>query len=366
MSSSEILQAVELCLERRVPFCAFIMPGETTLNFWACDADTFSIKSPIPQGERFFIGEWKARTDEFIYIDKVLDATDVLRLYGPKDGTECCMERSAVRYAAVNSEVDHDRYIGMLESLTSIIKGKGRCKVVLSRCENYEGLTPAQAVRMMEKVFKVFPKSLRHIYFTPHTGAWIGATPELLARIDTGRGEISTMALAGTRSMDEADKPWGRKDVEEQRIVSDYIVGVMESHGIAVTADEPETLTTGNLQHICTYIHGGREKMGYAEAMSLIDALNPTPALCGYPLDDAEKLIDEFEIHERRCYGGVIGIEKENHIEAFVNLRCVNFDTENSCVYGGGGILGVSVPEMEWIETQRKIASIVEFLKDSM
>ena len=87
----------------------------------------------------------------------------------------------------------------------------------------------------------------------PHVGTWIGASPETL--IETKGDIFTTMSLAGTQKA-TGDNPlksvaWTQKEIEEQALVSRYIVSCFkkirlreyEEHG-------PKTVLAGNLLHL--------------------------------------------------------------------------------------------------------------------
>ncbi|MDE6026945.1 MAG: chorismate-binding protein, partial [Muribaculaceae bacterium] len=65
-----------------------------------------------------------------------------------------------------------------------------------------------------------FPDAMVFCFFTPQSGLWIGASPELL--LQKSDDSLFTMALAGTRLAD-TQKAWDEKNIEEQKMVANYI-----------------------------------------------------------------------------------------------------------------------------------------------
>ena len=255
----------------------------------------------------------------------------------------------------------HEEYIrGVSHVIDSCRMRNG--KTVFSRVvcgEIGQDRLPAVA----SKLFASHPDTLRFIYYTPATGVWLGATPELLLDFDRNSGLFRTMAFAGTRPR-KAFVPWDGKNIRENRFVIDYITRRLKTLGVSAEVAELETVAYGAIEHLCANISGQASPDALEK---IIDAINPTPALCGYPKDEAISDISLNESHTRGCYGGFIGFSSPLRYVAFVNLRCLQFRDGKFCIYGGGGITAESDPETEYTETDAKTALLRELtteLKD--
>lgn len=198
--------------------------------------------------------------------------------------------------------------------------------------------------------FASYPQTFRHIYFTPSTGCWIGATPEVLLDFDKTTGRFATMAFAGTRRRGTATS-WDKKNIGENRFVIDYIAEQLHAEGIDVETSPLTSVAFGDIEHLCCHITGqtSPEKLAV-----MIDAINPTPALCGYPKEDAVSDIRSVEQHQRNCYGGFVAIDDGRRYRAFVNLRCMQIIGDRFCIYAGGGIVADSDAFAELQETEAK------------
>ncbi|MGM9861451.1 MAG: chorismate-binding protein [Muribaculaceae bacterium] len=257
-------------------------------------------------------------------------------------------------------EVEHHStlrsdYIPAVNAVIDGLKERGG-KSVISRttCGSAIGIDWA-AVAM--RYFERYPATMRYLYFTPLTGYWLGASPELLYRGD-GHSHIDTMALAGTRQRCIGD--WDMKNVHEHRFVVDYITSVLSDAGLNVTVNDMQTLDYGIIQHLLTRISAAGHYAGHA---AILDKLSPTPALAGYPLDAARRDIHSAERHSRRCYSGYVAVGgADGSLEAYVNLRCVNFDRHRWCIYTGGGITAESTAEDEWRESEVKAAVLADII----
>ncbi len=199
-------------------------------------------------------------------------------------------------------------------------------------------------------------------WFRENGTIWMGATPELLLKKNDTHYE--TMALAGTQ-VHAANEPlekikWSEKDLHEQQLVTDYIVEKLHSIGaFDVQQNGPHTSPAGQLVHLKTNIQF--QYTGTTD--SLLNALHPTPAVCGMPVENAKIFIDQQEPHARSFYTGYLGATHENEqAEYYVNLRCMQINNDTVTLYAGGGIVRGSAAEKEWDETERKMETLLKHL----
>ena len=209
------------------------------------------------------------------------------------------------------------------------------------------------------KLFMSHNHCFRFLYFTPQTGAWLGATPELLLDFCHSTGRLSTVALAGTRRRGIPGE-WDEKNLRENRFVSDYIVGQLDNLGIKAEVAPLGEVGYGNISHLCAEISASSTS---DMIPTILDAISPTPALCGFPKADAINDICNYEKHDRGCYGGYLAITTRERFMAYVNLRCVHFDKHGYCVFGGGGITEQSDAETEYAETDDKTRPLIKLIE---
>ncbi len=112
--------------------------------------------------------------------------------------------------------------------------------------------------------------------------------------------------------------------------------------------------------------------------MDVVNALHPTSAVCGMPLQEARNFILENEKYNRKYYSGFLGeFQIQEQTDLFVNLRCcefvnndinVNDNIKNQCkayIYVGCGITKDSQADKEFIETENKAKTILSVLSFS-
>lgn len=252
----------------------------------------------------------------------------------------------------LNKINQHD-YEKLIQSTIHKINHSDISKIVISRINSVENQN-YHLFRSFSRLLAHHPTALVYIWHEPEGETWMGATPELL--LSHSAEGLKTVSLAGTK-VPEAE--WTPKEVEEQQIVTDFILDAMKTCP-DVKFSRPQTIQAGRFQHLKTYISAGiPDKFDLKE---LLNKLHPTPAVCGLPKKDAFDFIIENETHDRGFYAGYIGIETQSSNEYFVNLRCARFFSDRINLFVGGGITADSRPENEWTETELKSGTIMKAL----
>jgi len=96
--------------------------------------------------------------------------------------------------------------------------------------------------------------------------------------------------------------------------------------------------------------------------IELVRALQPTPAVGGYPRERAIDLITANEGFERGPYGGTVGwCDADGNGRWAVTLRCAELseDRRSARLVAGGGIVADSEPLAELAETQAKFQAML-------
>ena len=351
-SKTQGFRAALKCLETATPFCLFQPEGENSPIFFANPSFPDVPKVKDGDAPRFFIGRWGDKSRLFLTIHPEVSTEQLLEMELPhrelKQPLQC-------------STLPSD-YLEGVEKAIASMRPESAEKVVISRIKTIESKRSANFyMELARRLFDAFPHSFRFLYFTPQTGAWIGASPELLLKHDSSTGQVATMALAGTRNAQGDDTPWDSKNVREHALVDRFIRNLLDSRGLKISKDSIQTLKSGNIEHICAIIEAW-DLDRKVDSWEILDSLNPTPAICGFPREKAMGTIASTEKHRRECYGGVVGFQAHGVFEAYVNLRCATFNSEGITLFAGGGILPESDPQAEWLETERKMQAIGQFL----
>lgn len=265
--------------------------------------------------------------------------------------------------ASTTPEKHREGVLAIREDLRRI--GKGKC--VLSRV--ITGKTTRSFTSSFFELCKSRPDAFVFLFRISGYDTWIGASPELLLSADGH--SINAMALAGTRPVSEHSQNWDQKNIEEQHLVTCYIIRCFKQNGLTPEVGPLHTREAGPVEHLCNKISVPATSLTKDSLQRLLAELSPTPALCGTPRRVAVTLIRENETHDRLLYGGFIGPYKSvDDFEFYVNLRSAMLTSanrngsKNYCQYVGGGITRFSDPDAEWSETERKASSLLPFITD--
>ena len=357
-----IARATQECIDRHIPFVAFMFPDDESLRFMASLPDDEGRSIPSAEAEHcFFISRFSGDEEYTAGINAELNAEDILELVSADPGLDFGSPEIYPSLYSTN-QLNYREGLTKIRSRIRKIGGKG----VLSRIKSL--FTTLSPIESAELYFSANPNAFRYLCYTHETDLWLGATPELLLETDAASGTVSTMAVAGTRPIDTpAETDWDEKNVEEHLVVVDFIKDKLSSHSLAVEASEVMELDTGDVTHLVTLISGAGDDPDFP---AIMHDLSPTPAVAGAPRDLALTEIDVFETHRRHCYAGYIGLRTGDDYIAYVNLRCAlgaramldGYEGFVWNIYAGGGIMGASEVDSEWQETELKMAPLYRCL----
>jgi isochorismate synthase len=365
---SELLQQIENQYAKNFPFVVYRKPKEELVHLvLQKDATVHYIKDFSETG--FVFSPFDSREKSvLLLIDYKLQAT-----YNPSTK----LEFKTKDISEANS-TDKELHINLVKKgIAEIRKGEFK-KVVLSR--KVESPYDSKPIDLFQKLLDAYPTAFCYLWHHPKVGTWLGATPEILLKIENR--QLTTMSLAGTQQYVANETPhWVNKELSEQQLVTDYIAAALENSVSNLNIGERESIRAGNLWHLRTKLKGQIEKGSLSKIISM---LHPTPAVCGMPMHATKEFILENENYNREFYTGFLGElnlkserqratssrNQENkayralktQTTLFVNLRCMQLKEDNARIYVGGGITQESDSEKEWLETVAKSATMLRVL----
>ena len=245
-------------------------------------------------------------------------------------------------------------------------------KVVLARTLDVAMERRIDIIEVVQHLWET--NSGSHVFlFEPGEGqAFLGAAPETITTVSHGR--FHATAVAGTVARGETPEEQhslaerllnSKKDTVEHKIALEDMVTRLDSVAHEVTAQaEPHVLTLARIQHLETEIRA-RLRDG-TSALSVLEALHPTPAVCGLPRDAALEFLDQEETFERGWYAGPVGwFDIEGNGVLAPALRCAVVRDRQWRLFAGAGIVAGSNPSLEWEETTMKFEPVLRALEES-
>ncbi len=242
-------------------------------------------------------------------------------------------------------------------------------KVVLARTKDEPLPANMNAAALFKDLSKIYPNAFCYLISSEEFGVWMGATPERLISISDQKTFV-TDSLAGTQPLTEglslANIAWTQKEIEEQAMVSRYIIECFKKIRLREYEElGPKTVQAGNLAHLkSTFTVDMVATNSPLLGSTMLELLHPTSAVCGFPRAVANDFILENESFERKLFAGFLGpVNFQSQTRLFVNLRCMQLEPDKARLFAGAGITADSVPEKEFEETEHKMNTLLSVLR---
>ena len=237
-------------------------------------------------------------------------------------------------------------------------------KVVLARREERTFAGPLPLGTLLQRMQQANQQAA---VFAIEVGeqTFIGASPETLVALRNGA--LQTVPLAGsaprgaTSGEDERLARAllrSRKDLHEHEVVVGAMLQALDLVAeVSPDPDTPMVVQHRTVQHLATPIRGTvRENV---TALDVVGRLHPTPAVGGYPTEDALDVIRKVEPFDRGWYAGPVGwVDAGGDGKFVIGIRSGLVRGSTAYLYAGCGIVGDSDPDAEYRETQMKIDAI--------
>ena len=267
---------------------------------------------------------------------------------------------------AIDYPLRYDEWEKLIEKAVRTFGDTPLQKVVLARIAELKTRDPINVLQMLTHLCTDYPDCFSFMFEPQPGNAFLGATPELLVRV---QGKIlESMALAGSiqrgrTAAEDAELAAAllasAKDLHEHALVVNALRDILQPICSQLTiAPEPTVLSLINIQHLYTPVEGRlRTEAG---VLPLVEALHPTPAMGGTPRELGMEFIQANEPTLRGWYAAPVGWIDCNMEGAFaVAIRSGVVQKERAWAYAGAGIVTDSVPQSEWEETNWKFQPII-------
>ena len=263
---------------------------------------------------------------------------------------------------------------------------KGAYEEIVLRAKEYIAagdiiqVVPSQRFRVPISVdaFEVY-RALRTVNPSPYMyylklGALrlVGASPEMMVRVEDGLAEMRP--IAGT-------KPRGKTPAEDAALSEELLADPKERAEHVMLVDlgrndlgrvcEYHTVRVSEMMvieryshvmHIVSHVEG--ELREGQTAFDVIRACLPAGTLSGAPKIRAMEIIDELEPTRRGTYGGAVGyFSFSGSTDTAITIRTLVIKDSVAYVQAGGGIVADSVPETEYEETLNKAQAVLKAIK---
>nr|WP_321170440.1 isochorismate synthase [Halobaculum sp. DT92] len=355
---------------RRAPACSAASRSTPTTTPRACGRGSRPRCSscrrsshPRRRGTYLTVNRYGPDADAADAADALADARDrlddlpMMRPRGEKPGvvdTEWLVDRAA--------------WTAQVASVVDRIRAGALRKAVLATALRVDLASDVDIPDTLGRLRRTYPECYRFLVQPTDGEGFFGPPPERLVRRE---GEVvQTEALAGSMprgDTPEADDEYARalldseKLQHEQRLVVDTICDQLAAFGTVGEGEQGIRKLT-NIQHLKTPINAVLD--GDTHVLELVEALHPTPAVGGLPLEAALATIRDTETWDRGWYASPVGwFDAAGDGEFAVGIRSGVAGGREATLFAGNGIVGDSDPDDEWDELQPKVRPIMDELE---
>ncbi|USS90525.1 isochorismate synthase [Fructilactobacillus carniphilus] len=244
-------------------------------------------------------------------------------------------------------------------------------KVVLGMQEHFDLDGQLSASQLIKTLIRQQPQTY-HVAIKHGDELFGSATPERLVKLN--QNQLETAAVAGSIARGQTDKADQKlahelqrdaKNQREHQLVVTEIERRLQPWAQLDSVAAPEILTTPQIQHLYTPITGTIKQT--ASVWQIVQALHPTPALGGLPVDWALATIANVESQPRGLFAAPVGyVMPDGSGEFVIGIRSLWSKDHTVNLFAGAGILAASDLTAEEREIQLKTTAMENILKEQL
>ena len=273
---------------------------------------------------------------------------------------------SRIEKSKVFSNIDADTFKLSVEKAKDYIKKGDILQIVLSqkfhRFTSAESLTVYRALRTINPSPYMFHLKMKDFEI-------IGASPEILVKVENRMVEIRPIAGTRPRGKDEEQDSILEKDLlSDEKERAEHLmlvdlgrndVGRVAKSGSVKVEEYGVIEKYSHVMHIVSGIKG--QLKNNKDVFDALISGFPAGTTCGAPKIRAMELIYELEPDRRNIYSGVIGyIDFSGDMNTCIAIRTLVMKDGIVYFQSGAGIVYDSKPEKEYQETVHKAKAIMK------
>ena len=269
----------------------------------------------------------------------------------------------------LRANMERTRFEGMVKRAKQYIQDGEAIQVVLSQRFHTDLVSePFDIYRALRRI-----NPSPYMYYLDFDGdVVIGASPEVLVRLESGR--VALRPIAGTR-------PRGKNSSEDRRLEEELLadpkeraehimlvdlgrndVGRVATVGTVKVTDLMVVEYYSHVMHLVSHVEAD-----LAPGLDMFDVLRasfPAGTVSGAPKVRAMEIIDELEPSRRGLYAGAVGyFSFSGNMDFCITIRTMLVRNGKVYLQVGAGIVADSIPQMEYEETVAKGEALVRALE---
>ena len=200
----------------------------------------------------------------------------------------------------------------------------------------------------------------------------VGASPEVLVRVEGDNIELRPIAGTRPRGKNEKEDEWLQQDLlKDPKEIAEHVmlvdlgrndVGRVSKMGSVKTTEFLVIEKYSHVMHIVSNVRGTL-KPG-RDSFDVLQACFPAGTVSGAPKVRAMEIIEELESSKRGPYAGAVGyFSFSGNMDFCIAIRTMLIKNDTIYFQAGGGIVADSIPANEFQETVNKAKAIVKALQ---
>jgi anthranilate synthase component 1 len=265
----------------------------------------------------------------------------------------------------LKSNVSRERYEQMVRDGKEYIAAGDAFQIVLS--QRFTRRTSAPPLAIYRALRMLNPSPYMFLLRFSDEFSLIGASPEMMVRLEDGTATVRP--IAGTRKRganEEEDKALETELLDDPKERAEHVMLVDLGRNDLGRVCDYGTVHVTNMMYIERYSHvmhivsevQGRVRKGM-DAFDLLRATFPAGTLSGAPKVRAMEIIEELEGTRRATYGGAVGyFSFDGSMDTCITIRAVLMKGDKAYIQAGAGIVADSDPSREYEECINKAKAV--------
>ncbi len=270
----------------------------------------------------------------------------------------------------LRSNMTQERYEQMVRDGKEYIAAGDAFQIVLS--QRFSRKTTAHPLAVYRALRMLNPSPYMFLLHFSDDFSLIGASPEMMVRLEEGIATVRP--IAGTRrrgANDAEDKALETELLADPKERAEHVMlvdlgrndlGRVSDYGTVHVSDMMYIERYSHVMHIVSQVEG-KLKPGM-DAFDLLRATFPAGTLSGAPKVRAMEIIEELEGTRRGTYGGAVGyFSFDGSMDTCITIRSVLMQGNTAYIQAGAGIVADSDPTREHEECINKARGVAVALQ---
>lgn len=235
-------------------------------------------------------------------------------------------------------------------------------QAVVSRCEQRQSEVDSFSVYRALRMLNPSP----YMYYLDFEDIkLVGSSPEALVKCQNGLATIRPIAGTRRRGKDaDSDRRMAEELIRDEKERAEHIMlvdlarndlGRVCKYGTIAVPTMMELEHYSHVMHLTSTVTG--ELRDSRSPFDLFRAAYPAGTVSGAPKLRAMEIIAELEGRARGPYAGAVGyFSLSGDFDLCITIRTIVVRDNTLYLQAGAGIVADSIPELEYLETQNKIA----------